>query len=47
MPERARGATASTPEKLTAKPARRPEKLTESLALERRYTSKDFTALRA
>lgn len=47
MPERAHVATASSPEKLTAKPARPPEKLTESLALERRYTTKDFTALRA
>ncbi|WP_309839736.1 hypothetical protein [Caballeronia sp. LZ065] len=34
-------------EKLTAKTTRPPEKLTESLALERRYTTKDFTALRA
>ncbi|MDR5748744.1 site-specific integrase [Caballeronia sp. LZ029] len=37
----------AAPEKLTAKPARAPEKLTESLTLERRYTTKDFTALRA
>ncbi|MDR5749130.1 phage integrase family protein [Caballeronia sp. LZ029] len=37
----------AAPEKLTAKPARAPEKLTESPALERRYTTKDFTALRA
>ncbi|SAK88959.1 integrase [Caballeronia catudaia] len=36
MPERAHLATASSPEKLTG-----------SLALERRYTTKDFTALRA
>jgi len=43
MPKRA----ASSPQKLTAEPARPPEKLTENLALERRYTSKDFTALRA
>ncbi|WP_350029456.1 phage integrase family protein [Caballeronia sp. GAWG1-5s-s] len=47
MPERARVTTASSPEKLTQKSARPPEKLTESLALERRYTTKDFTALRA
>ncbi|MDR5763137.1 site-specific integrase [Caballeronia sp. LZ035] len=37
----------AAPEKLIAKTARPPEKLTESLALERRYTTKDFTALRA
>jgi integrase len=37
----------AAPEKLTAKPTRPPEKLTESLAHERRYTTKDFTALRA
>jgi hypothetical protein len=37
----------AAPEKLTAKTTRPPEKLTESLALERRYTTKDFTALRA
>ncbi|WP_309789563.1 hypothetical protein [Caballeronia sp. LZ019] len=43
MPER----TSSSPEKLTAKTTRPPEKLSESLALERRYTTKDFTALRA
>lgn len=39
MPERA----SSSPEKLPAETARPPEKLT----LERRYTTKDFTALRA
>ncbi|SAL49335.1 integrase [Caballeronia concitans] len=43
MPKR----TATFPEKLTAKTTRPPEKLTESLALERRYTTKEFTALRA
>ncbi|SAK70251.1 integrase [Caballeronia glebae] len=47
MPERARVATASSPEKLTAKKGRHPERLTEELTLERRYTTKDFTALRA
>ncbi|WP_248324880.1 site-specific integrase [Caballeronia sp. Sq4a] len=47
MPERAHGTTASSPEKLTAKTTRAPVKLTESLTLERRYTGKDFTALRA
>ncbi|BBQ03257.1 hypothetical protein BSFA1_83850 (plasmid) [Burkholderia sp. SFA1] len=47
MPERAHVTTASSPEKLTAKTSRAPEKLTESHTLERRYTSKDFTALRA
>ncbi|WP_250475077.1 hypothetical protein [Caballeronia sp. GAFFF1] len=40
-------ATTSSPQKLTTGTARPPEKLTESLHLERRYTSKDFTALRA
>lgn len=43
MSERA----ASSPEKLTAKKGRHPERLTEELTLERRYTTKDFTALRA
>ncbi|GGD96702.1 site-specific integrase [Caballeronia grimmiae] len=43
MPKR----TASSPQKLTPKSTRPPEKLTKPLTLERRYTSKDFTALRA
>ncbi|MCI1047784.1 site-specific integrase [Caballeronia zhejiangensis] len=55
MPERTPSSTQLAPEKLTVKPARAPEKLTEKvteqltekLTLERRYTTKDFTALRA
>ncbi|WP_235366145.1 phage integrase family protein [Caballeronia zhejiangensis] len=43
MRERARMATASSLQKLTAEPAHAPEKIT----LERGYTTKDFTALRA
>ncbi|CAL8481702.1 phage integrase family protein [Caballeronia sp. S22] len=37
----------AAPKKLTAKTRRAPEKLTERLTVERGYTTKDFTALRA
>ncbi|WP_250476035.1 site-specific integrase [Caballeronia sp. GAFFF1] len=41
------GETGALPEKLTAETARSLEKLTESLTLERPYTTNDITALRA
>jgi hypothetical protein len=47
MSERAHAATVSFPEKLTAKKGRHPERPIEELIVERRYTTKDFTAPRA